>query len=465
MEKIANKTKKEFKNTPIYNPNILNKNTNNSSKVYISVKTKFFISLIISVLWTLIAISLSQPWIDDLSIILNHFLAVFIISGIALVPGFMNIFLIISLLLDKQPKLNNYNPDDDVTLLISAFNEEIGIFNTLKYVKNQNYNGNIHTIVIDNNSHDNTSLEVKRAMSELNMDILLLSEPNPGKFNALNYGLQHVNTELVITLDADTLIHKNAIRNLVGRIKSSPDEVCAVAGSMLVRNSRDNWLSKIQEWDYFLSISSIKRMQGLYQGTLVAQGAFSLYKTEVVSELGGWSDAIGEDIVLTWKMLSKNKKVYFEPMAIAFTDVPTKFSHFTKQRSRWPRGMIEGLREVKPWKQPSMFSKFLTGIDLIIPYMDFSYTFFWIPGLILALFWGNYAVVGPMMILVLPLTFISFGILYYYQSNVVFKNSNLKVRKNLIGFILFILCYQLIMSPVSLYGYIQELFGAKRVWK
>lgn len=303
MEKIANKTKKEFKNTPIYNPNILNKNTNNSSKVYISVKTKFFISLIISVLWTLIAISLSQPWIDDLSIMLNHFLAVFIISGIALVPGFMNIFLIISLLLDKQPKLNNYNPDDDVTLLISAFNEEIGIFNTLKYVKNQNYNGNIHTIVIDNNSHDNTSLEVKRAMSELNMDILLLSEPNPGKFNALNYGLQHVNTELVITLDADTLIHKNAIRNLVGRIKSSPDEVCAVAGSMLVRNSRDNWLSKIQEWDYFLSISSIKRMQGLYQGTLVAQGAFSLYKTEVVSELGGWSDAIGEDIVLTWKML------------------------------------------------------------------------------------------------------------------------------------------------------------------
>ena len=62
----------------------------------------------------------------------------------------------------------------------------------------------------------------------------------------------------------------------MARIKSSPEDVCAVAGSMLVRNSRDNWLSKIQEWDYFLSIASIKRMQGLYQGTLVAQGAFSL---------------------------------------------------------------------------------------------------------------------------------------------------------------------------------------------
>ena len=41
-------------------------------------------------------------------------------------------------------------------------------------------------------------------------------------------------------------------------------------------------------------------------------------------------------------------KVKVEPHAVAFTDVPIKLSHFAKQRSRWARGMIEGLREVKP---------------------------------------------------------------------------------------------------------------------
>ena len=189
-----------------------------------------------------------------------------------------------------------------------------------------------------------------------------------------------------------------------------------------------------------------------------------LYRTEVVSKLGGWSDAIGEDIVLTWKMLAEDKRVYFEPMAVAFTDVPTKFSHFAKQRSRWARGMIEGIREVKPWQQPSMFSKFSTGIDLIIPYIRLSYTFFWIPGLFLAIFfsklcysWSNDVVSAT--------TSISFGILYYYQCNVVFKSLDLKVRKNLFGFISFILCYQMIMSPISLYGYIQELFSVQRCWK
>jgi poly-beta-1,6-N-acetyl-D-glucosamine synthase len=78
--------------------------------------------------------------------------------------------------------------------------------------------------------------------------------------------------------------------------QSAPSDVQAVAGSVLVRNSL--W-TRMQEWDYFLGIASVKRMQGLYQGTLVAQGAFSLYRTEAVLAAGGWPDAIGEDIVLT----------------------------------------------------------------------------------------------------------------------------------------------------------------------
>lgn len=436
------------------------------SKLYIPIKYKFIISLIISILWVIFSYYVSKQWISDLSEVTSSiFLAIFIIAGVAYVPGFMNAFLVSSLLLDKQPKFKVTYPTDDVTILVAAYNEEVGIFNTLSYIKNQSYNGKINTIVINNNSNDNTCLEVERAKKELDMDILLLHENTPGKFNALNHGLKFVKTKYVITLDADTLIHKEAVNYLISRIKSSPNDVCAVAGSMLVRNSRDNLLAKIQEWDYFLSIASIKRMQGLYQGTLVAQGAFSLYDTSVVKSVGGWSDAIGEDIVLTWKMLKEGYRVYFEPHAVAFTDVPIKLSHFVKQRSRWARGMIEGLREVKPWQQSSIYYKFLTGIDLLIPYMDFSYTFFWIPGVILAVFFQKYYIVGPMMLLVFPLTLISFYILYYYQANVVFKNLNLKVRKNILGFFIFILCYQIVMSPVSLYGYVQELIGAKRVWK
>lgn len=430
---------------------------------YVPVITKFWIALLLGGLWLGLSIYLSIDWIHDLSEVTNLFIALFIIGGVAYVPGFFNAFLVVSVLLDTQPKFKVANPREDVTILIAAYNEGERIYETLAYIEKQQYKGTIRTIVINNHSTDNTVAEVLRAKDDMSISIECVNELKQGKFHALNNGLALTDTEYVITLDADTLLHPKAINNLVARMLSAPEDIGAVAGSVLVRNSRTNILTRLQEWDYFLSIMSIKRMQGLFQGTLVAQGAFSIYKTDLIKKLGGWSDSIGEDIVLTWNMLQKKYRVYYEPTSIAFTVVPDKLKHFCRQRSRWARGMIEGLRMVKPWQQPNAYYRFLTGIDLLIPYMDFSYTVFFIPGCILALF-GKYYIVGPYFLLVLPLTFITFLILFKKQKKF-YDQLELKVRKNRTGFFLFLLCYQAIMSPVSLYGYMEELFHKKRVWK
>ena len=165
----------------------------------------------------------------------------------------------------------------------------------------------------------------------------------------INTAIKLVDTEYMITLDADTLLMKDSIKNLMARQLSSPDDVVATAGAVLTRNSRKNFWTRIQEWDYFLGIASIKRVQGMYGGNLVAQGAYSVYKTEQIREIGGYPDVIGEDIVITWLLLEKGYSVYFEPLAVAFTDVPETFNHLQKQRSRWARGMIEALKIIKPW--------------------------------------------------------------------------------------------------------------------
>lgn len=441
----------------------INKSVQYKKRFYISVPVKFIISHIFSILWTGLSIYLSLNWLRDFSKIVTLPVAIIVITGIAYVPGYLNTFLVISLILDRQPPLKNENPDKEVTILIAARNEEDKIENTLSYIAKQDYKGKCNVFVIDNGSTDATASTAINAAKKFNLDVTVLREENPGKYNALNTGLKYTTTDYVITLDADTLLHKSAVRYLVARIESAPDTVCAVAGSILVRNSRDNLLTKIQEWDYFLGIASIKRLQGLYHGTLVAQGAYSLYKTKNVIEVGGWPNAIGEDIVLTWNLLEKGWSTYFEPMAVAFTDVPVNLRAFARQRSRWARGMIEALKQIKPWNQPGTYIKYLTGVNLLMPYLDFTYTFCWLPGLFLA-FFGIYWIVGPMTLLVLPLTLISYSILYNYQKYV-FRRLNLKVRKNLSGFILFVLFYQMIMSPVSVLGYLQEFFQLKRKWK
>lgn len=69
--------------------------------------------------------------------------------------------------------------------------------------------------------------------------------------------------------------------------------------------------------------------------------------------------------MLTWRFLYKGWKVYFEPLAVAFTDAPASFGHFVKQRSRWARGMIEGLIEIRPWNQPQVYQMIMSPVSVL----------------------------------------------------------------------------------------------------
>lgn len=353
-------------------------------KRYIPVTTKFWVAQVGAVLWVALSVRLSLRWLEDLACAVGFPLALFLISFIAYVPGYLNSFLGISLLLDRQPPPKDNNPDKPVTVLVAAYNEARNIAMTLRYIARQDYRGPIRVVLADNGSTDGTAAVAQRAAMELDLPLQVVYEQRRGKSFALNAGLEAVDTEYFATLDADTLLHPSALRHIVARLESSPHDVCAVGGHVLVRNSRDNFWTRIQEWDYFLGIASVKRVQGLYQGTLVAQGAFSLFKTRAVREVGGWPDAIGEDIVLSWKLLGRGYRIYFEPRAIAFTTSPKTWRHFSRQRARWARGMLEGIGAMRPWWQPRLLSKFLTGIDLLIPVVDLVFTLAWIPGMVLA---------------------------------------------------------------------------------
>lgn len=433
------------------------------SRWYVPVTVKFIVAQLFSLAWVGMSVYLSYPWFQDLSSFTGAIPAIIIITFIAYVPGYLVSFTTVSLLLDRQPPMRVCDPDEPVTILIAARNEAKTIADTLEYIHKQQYRGAIEVILVDNGSTDGTTDRAREAADRLGLKLSVIREERPGKSFALNTGFQHIRTELFATIDADTLLHRLAIKHIVARMLSAPSNVCAVAGHVLVRNSRENLMARLQEWDYFFGIASIKRMQGLYQGTLVAQGAFSLYRTERVRAAGGWPNMIGEDIVLTWKLFEQGCRVYFEPLAVAFTEVPTKFRAFQRQRSRWARGMIEGLKLSPPWRHNTWYATYLTALDVFIPFVDFFYTFAWIPGLVLA-FFGKYYIVGLYTLFVVPLNMIVLYIMSRYQRRV-FDALDLHIRKNRIGFLLYFLFYQIIHSPISVIGYFQELTHRERAWK
>jgi poly-beta-1,6-N-acetyl-D-glucosamine synthase len=104
------------------------------------------------------------------------------------------------------------------------------------------------------------------------------------------------------------------------------------------------------------------------------------------------------------------------------------------------------------------------SLDLLIPALDVAYSLVWLPGLPLAAT-GRFWIVGPYTVAVLPLTLLVNAILYRYQRRRVFHLLGLRVRRNTLGLVAFVLTYQILMSPVSVAGYVQELLGLRRRWK
>ena len=156
-----------------------------------------------------------------------------------MIPGGLVALLVVSLLLDRQPHLSVERPTTGVTVVIAARNEAV-VHRPRPWPtsRNQDLDGPYRVILIDNGSTDGTA-EIARG-------------PGPGRRSGPDraHG-DHAREEqrpqrrqgsgrtpLVITVDADTLLHRSALRLLLARYESSPDDVVAVAGSVLVRNSR-----------------------------------------------------------------------------------------------------------------------------------------------------------------------------------------------------------------------------------
>lgn len=432
------------------------------------LKTKYVLSYTYAILWLLFSLYFAIPWIGTINYYLPPVLSWLIVTGMALIPGLAMSFVNFSLLIDKRPKYNLDIEYPAISIIIAAYNEEKTIEGTLKSIIDQDYDGHIDVIIANDGSRDNTVLLARsfihtKSKRKIRMNILD-SSLNIGKANILNLALKQVRSDYVITLDADSELHKDALKQIVSCMMGSSDKYAAVAGSILCKNFNTNLITKLQDWDYILGISAVKRIQSMYKGTLVAQGAFSIYKRSVLEEVGGWPDKIGEDIVLSWAILSKGYYINHSENAICFTNVPETYKIFYRQRKRWSRGLIEAFR-----RYPNLLFKkemyvFFIWYNLMFPYIDLSFLFAFVPGVLIALIFGFYLLAGKITLFLLPLTFLYSSIIFTIQKRKL-KKLNIKMDGKNFSYMQYMFFYQFLMTPATLAGYISEIFKRKRVWK
>jgi peptidoglycan-N-acetylglucosamine deacetylase len=243
-----------------------------------------------------------------------------------------------------------YQPS--VAVLIPAYNEEKVIVRTVRAALASNYR-HLRVIVIDDGSRDET-LEVTRrafAAEEATGRVLILTKPNFGKAEALDYGLKHLrDEEIFVGIDADTVIARDAISRLVPHFLNP--KVGAVAGNAKVGNRVNLW-TRWQALEYITSQNFERRALNTLGAVSVVPGALGAWRTAAVLEAGGYhTDTVAEDADLTMALLRRGYRVEYEDLALAYTEAPVNASGLMRQRFRWSFGILQSV-----WKHRGVFAR------------------------------------------------------------------------------------------------------------
>jgi cellulose synthase/poly-beta-1,6-N-acetylglucosamine synthase-like glycosyltransferase len=278
----------------------------------------------------------------------NHFVIGVFFVGDVLMSGRL-IIIGLCATIDRFRKRKNFavlHYDPRVAVLIPAYNEEKVIARTIRSVLMSNYK-NIRIIVIDDGSKDDTyKIATETYAKEIAAGrVTVLTKPNGGKAEALNFALQSTDEEVYVGIDADGVIAHDAITRLVCHFANP--HIGAVAGNAKVGNRVNLW-TRWQALEYITSQNFERRALDLFDVVMVVPGAIGAWRTSAVKAGGCYHpDTVAEDADLTMSLLEQGFAVIYEDQALAFTEAPVNANGLARQRFRWSFGILQAIYKHK----------------------------------------------------------------------------------------------------------------------
>ncbi len=279
----------------------------------------------------------------------------------------------------KENRFKMVKEEKGISILIPAYNEETVILDCLQGILNLNYT-NFEAIFINDGSKDHTFQllysyldlipEERSPAKQLSHqrvrgfyksancpNIYVLNKVNGGKADSLNAGIDYAKNEIIITLDADSVLNTKALAAMNAAFE---DEKVLAAGGMVQISQGYNGvfttpqpifsvsgLIRYQLIQYLTDFYLHKITQAKLKSITVIAGAFGAFRRYALFEVNGYRSTVGEDLDITLRMQGlikqkyKNHKLIFVPYAICYTECPSTLKSLFSQRIRWQKGFID----------------------------------------------------------------------------------------------------------------------------
>lgn len=255
------------------------------------------------------------------------------------------------------------------TVIVPAFNEGKQVFVTLQSLAASDYpKDKLKLIAVDDGSVDDTWEWIKKAKEVLGDSLITIKQPcNKGKRHALYEGFQQSIGEVLVTVDSDSTVDADTLRNLVTPFVVDK-KVGAVAGNVRVLNMDKGIIPKMLDVVFVYSFDFIRASHSMVKAVMCTPGALSAYRRDVVmSILQEWLHQtfcgqpanIGEDRAMTNLILREGYHVTFQQNARVYTEVPVKYNNLSKMYLRWARSNVRETIAMtrfifKPFREGSM---------------------------------------------------------------------------------------------------------------
>ncbi|MGH7196422.1 MAG: glycosyltransferase [Candidatus Saccharimonadales bacterium] len=243
----------------------------------------------------------------------------------------------------RKPRRHRTRPL--ISVLIPAHNEQKVIIRCLESIRKSSVR-KVQIIVIDDGSEDATARLVrqyKKAHPHL-MLTLVCRRKNRGKGEALNYALRrHARGKFVMTLDADSLLTRDAIKNAC--MYFADPSVAGVAANVQIIEE-PTVLGILQKFEHMIGYRS-KKIYSLTNCEYVVGGVASTYRMSVLRKAKFYdTDTVTEDIGLSIKVArlgNREHRIIYAADVVAKTEGVDSLRGLIRQRFRWKYGGLQGI--------------------------------------------------------------------------------------------------------------------------
>jgi poly-beta-1,6-N-acetyl-D-glucosamine synthase len=258
-----------------------------------------------------------------------------------------------------------------ITITIPVYNEETTIQGTLSSIAMLNYPlEKLEIFVVDDGSKDKTKeITLKFQKQNPTLNIKYIYQKNNGKASTLNNALKRASGEFFSVVDADSQVGPDSLRNVVAMFQEQEKDVASIISSMKISNLQ-YFLAKVQKFEYLVTIF-LRQLMSDVNLLHTTHGVLCVTRINILRDVGGFDENnITEDFELAVRLRANGYKVIACKNSIVYTNVPTTFKLFWRQRIRWYRGFIETHKKFKHMigkKNFGMFSRFQLPLNILAP--------------------------------------------------------------------------------------------------